>query len=53
MKTGQEAGVRKLLSETYGKQFDIELAVLRDNETAPKVVAGSRIPGIEMDIEEE
>ena len=53
VKTGQEAGVRKLLSETYGKQFDIELAVLRDNETAPKVVAGSRIPGIEMDIEEE
>ena len=53
VKTGQEARVRKLLSETYGKQFDIELAVLRDNETAPKVVAGSRIPGIEMDIEEE
>ena len=53
VKTGQEDQVRRLLADTYGKQFDIELALLKENEEAPKVVAGSRIPGIEMDIEEE
>ena len=51
-KTGQEAEVKKLLETAYGKKFDIEFAVLKENEAAPKVV-GRRIPGIEMDIDEE
>ncbi|MBP5225365.1 MAG: DNA polymerase III subunit gamma/tau [Lachnospiraceae bacterium] len=52
-KTTLEAELRNKLEKRFGKKFHIELALLKKDEALPKVVPGRRIPGIEMDIEED
>ena len=44
--------LRKILREMFGKDFPVSFKLLRGTETAPEIVPGKRIPGIEMDIEE-
>ncbi len=45
--------LKEMLRNRYGKDFKISIRLLSSNEQAPKIVIGPRIPGIEMDIEEE
>ena len=48
-----EKRLAEVLKNRYGKEFQISVRLLEENEQAPKIVSGPRIPGIEMDIEEE
>ena len=43
--------IRERLKTQYGKDFRIGLKCLKQNEAAPKIVLGSKIPGINMEIE--
>lgn len=45
--------LRQFINKEYGKEFRIFARTLRSDEAAPRVVLGSHLPGIEMEIEEE
>ncbi|MBQ6679084.1 MAG: DNA polymerase III subunit gamma/tau [Lachnospiraceae bacterium] len=45
--------LKELLKARYGRTFNLELTCLKEKEEPPRVVLGSHIPGIEMEIEEE
>ncbi|MBO7364182.1 MAG: hypothetical protein J6U26_02500, partial [Lachnospiraceae bacterium] len=45
--------VASILEARFGKQFKVRLRLLPAGDAAPEVVSGKRIPGIDMDIEEE
>ena len=45
--------VASILAARFGKQFKVRLRLLPAGDAAPEVVSGKRIPGIDMDIEEE
>ena len=49
----REKEVEELLKARYQKEFRVRLRQLKSTESAPRIVPGKRIPGIEMDIEEE
>ena len=51
-KTNRAEEIREILKNKYEKEFRITLKCLKVNEAAPKAVLGSKIPGIEMEIEE-
>ena len=42
-----------ILKARYGKDIRVKIRLLKKNESAPKVVPGNRIPGIDMDITDE
>jgi len=45
--------LKEHLQKRYGKEFQIKLNCLKKNEVAPKIVLNNRIPGIDMEIEQE
>ena len=53
VRTHRKEELQEILRNRYGKNFALELKCLKEQEAPPKVVLGNRIPGIEMDIEEE
>lgn len=48
----REKDVEALLKERYQKEFRVKFRLLKQDEEAPKVVLGHRIPGINMEIED-
>ena len=50
-RTDKAKEVRDRLRNQYGKDFSVRLKYLKQNEAAPKIVLGSKIPGINMEIE--
>ena len=51
-RTHRREELQEILKQRYGKSFTLELKCLKEEEQAPRVVPGARIPGIEMEIEE-
>ena len=50
-KSGKAEELKEALQERFGKEFRIRFRCLKDNESAPRLIPGSRIPGINMEIE--
>lgn len=50
-RTGKDEELEEVLKTHYGKSFTVRFRLLKENEAAPKIVLGARIPGINMEIE--
>ena len=49
----RDKDIEEILKKRYDKDFRVKLKKINADQSAPKIVPGVRIPGIDMDIEEE
>lgn len=50
-KSDRKKEIQEILKNRYEKEFRLNLKAVKPEETAPRIVPGKRIPGIDMDID--